>query len=78
VVSGDDDDGAVQTLVSKASIPVDNVRSRSSPANMKDYIQTLLGTAEDRKKPIVVFCGGCTNDAVTLAQATIGVMLYMN
>ncbi|KAH8654673.1 putative copper-transporting ATPase [Ilyonectria robusta] len=75
VVSGDDD-GAVRTLASKLSIPGDNVRSRSSPADKKDYIQTLLGTATDRKKPVVVFCGDGTNDAVALAQATIGV--HMN
>ncbi|KAF4969606.1 hypothetical protein FSARC_3185 [Fusarium sarcochroum] len=75
VVSGDDNE-AVQTLASKLSIPRDNVRSRTSPAEKKDYIQTLLGTATDRKKPVVVFCGDGTNDAVALAQATIGV--HMN
>ena len=42
VVSGDDD-GAVQTLANKVCIPGDNVRSRSSPADKKDYIQKLLG-----------------------------------
>ena len=75
VVSGDDD-GAVQTLASKLSIPGDNVRSRSSPADKKDYIQTLLDTGTDRKKPVVVFCGDGMNDAVALAQATISV--HMN
>ncbi|KFA78442.1 hypothetical protein S40288_10085 [Stachybotrys chartarum IBT 40288] len=75
VISGDDD-GAVRTLASKLSIPGNNVRSRSSPADKKDYIQTLLSTATDRKKPVVVFCGDGTNDAVALAQATIGV--HMN
>jgi Cu2+-exporting ATPase len=75
IVSGDDD-GAVQSLASKLSIPGGNVRSRSSPADKKDYIQTLLATGIDRKKPIVVFCGDGTNDAVALAQATIGV--HMN
>ncbi|KAI6782816.1 uncharacterized protein J7T54_000959 [Emericellopsis cladophorae] len=75
VVSGDDD-GAVRTLASKLRIPAENVRSRSSPANKKDYIQTLLGTVTGRKQPVVVFCGDGTNDAVALAQATIGV--HMN
>ncbi|KAJ5189677.1 hypothetical protein N7491_008278 [Penicillium cf. griseofulvum] len=74
VVSGDDD-GAVQSLASKLSIPGGNVRSRSSPADKKDYVQTLLDTG-NRKKPVVVFCGDGTNDAVALAQATIGV--HMN
>ncbi|KAH8171381.1 e1-E2 ATPase domain-containing protein [Sarocladium implicatum] len=75
VVSGDDD-GAVRTLASKLGIPDDNVRSRSSPADKKNYIQTLLGKTSERKKPVVVFCGDGTNDAVALAQATIGV--HMN
>ncbi|KAJ5152615.1 uncharacterized protein N7482_009093, partial [Penicillium canariense] len=75
VVSGDDD-GAVQSLASKLSIPGGNVRSRSSPADKKDYIQMLLSTSIDLKKPVVVFCGDGTNDAVALAQATIGV--HMN
>ncbi|KAF5023697.1 hypothetical protein F66182_4263 [Fusarium sp. NRRL 66182] len=75
VVSGDDDE-AVQNLASKLNIPRDNVRSRTSPAGKKDYIQGLLSTATDRKKPVVVFCGDGTNDAVALAQATIGV--HMN
>ncbi|KAM0449741.1 hypothetical protein ACHAO4_007406 [Trichoderma viride] len=75
LVSGDDD-GAVQTMASKLSIPSDLVRSRSSPADKKDYIQKLLGTITYRKQPVVVFCGDGTNDAVALAQATIGV--HMN
>lgn len=75
MVSGDDD-GAVQTLASKLNIPGGNVRSRSSPADKKDYIQKILGTGTDRKEPVVVFCGDGTNDAVALARATIGV--HMN
>ncbi|KAL4729447.1 hypothetical protein ACLX1H_003867 [Fusarium chlamydosporum] len=75
VVSGDDDK-AVQNLAAKLNIPGNNVRSRTSPAGKKDYVQTLLGTATDSKKPVVVFCGDGTNDAVALAQATIGV--HMN
>ncbi|KLO97934.1 probable P-type ATPase [Fusarium fujikuroi] len=75
VVSGDDDT-AVQNLASKLNIQQDNVRSRTSPSGKRDYIQTLLGTSTDRKKPVVVFCGDGTNDAVALAQATIGV--HMN
>jgi Cu2+-exporting ATPase len=75
LVSGDDD-GAVQTLAAKLGIPANNVRSRSSPADKRDYIQALLETNVGGKKPIVVFCGDGTNDAVALAQATIGV--HMN
>lgn len=75
LVSGDDD-GAVQILASKLSIPNDLVRSRSSPADKRDYIQKLLGKTTDRKQSVIVFCGDGTNDAVALAQATIGV--HMN
>ncbi|KAI1065506.1 hypothetical protein LB507_001092 [Fusarium sp. FIESC RH6] len=75
VVSGDDDE-AVQSLAAKLNIPRTNVSSRTSPAGKKEYIQTLLGTDTDHKKPVVVFCGDGTNDAVALAQATIGV--HMN
>ncbi|KAK7217347.1 hypothetical protein V2G26_005350 [Clonostachys chloroleuca] len=75
LVSGDDD-GAVQNLAAKLGIPANNVRSRSSPADKRDYIQALLETNVGGKKPIVVFCGDGTNDAVALAQATIGV--HMN
>ena len=75
VVSGDDD-GAVQTLATKLSIPCNNVRSRSSPANKKDYIQKLLNDDNNPKGSTVVFCGDGTNDAIALAQATIGV--HMN
>ncbi|CAH0055109.1 unnamed protein product [Clonostachys solani] len=75
LVSGDDD-GAVQNLAAKLGIPANNVRARSSPADKRDYIQALLDTNVGGKKPIVVFCGDGTNDAVALAQATIGV--HMN
>ncbi|CAG7926304.1 unnamed protein product [Penicillium olsonii] len=75
VVSGDED-RAVQSLASKLNIPGSNVRSRSSPSDKRDYIQSLLGADSDRKTPVVVFCGDGTNDAVALAQATIGV--HMN
>ncbi|OAR02368.1 hypothetical protein LLEC1_05401 [Akanthomyces lecanii] len=63
LVSGDDD-GAVQACASKLGIPTRNVVSRSSPASKGDYVKKLNS---------VVFCGDGTNDAVALAQATIGV-----
>ncbi|VUC27564.1 unnamed protein product [Clonostachys rosea] len=75
LVSGDDD-GAVHNLAVKLGIPANNVRARSSPADKRDYIQALLDTNLGGKRPVVVFCGDGTNDAVALAQATIGV--HMN
>ncbi|PYH63685.1 cation-transporting P-type ATPase PCA1 [Aspergillus vadensis CBS 113365] len=70
--------GTIETLQKRGvslSIPGNNVRSQSSPADKRDYIQMLLGTGADRKEPVVVFCGDGTNDAVALAQATIGVRM---
>jgi Cu2+-exporting ATPase len=77
IVSGDDD-GPVTSTASALNIPSNNTRSRASPADKQQYIQTLLNSnaAGEKKQPIVVFCGDGTNDAVALAQATIGV--HMN
>jgi Cu2+-exporting ATPase len=58
------------------------VRSRCTPADKQVYIQDLLATqipkrsTKKSKKPVVIFCGDETNDAVALAQATISV--HMN
>ncbi|CAM1509619.1 Fc.00g033580.m01.CDS01 [Cosmosporella sp. VM-42] len=76
IVSGDDD-AAVQSVAAELSVSEAKVRSRCSPADKQAYIQRLLeSTAATGKKPVVVFCGDGTNDAVALAQATIGV--HMN
>lgn len=75
IVSGDDD-GPVSSVAAKVGIPPCNIRSRSSPADKQTYIKAILGQSSDKTKPVVVFCGDGTNDAVALAQATIGV--HMN
>ncbi|KAI5865102.1 heavy metal translocatin [Durotheca rogersii] len=75
MLSGDDD-GAVQAAATSLGIPRGCAISRCSPADKQAYIQTLLApqTGEGRgKSPVVVFVGDGTNDAVALAQATIGV-----
>lgn len=82
IISGDDD-GAVRTVAAQLNIPESNVRSRCAPADKQAYIQGLLSTPVQRKgflsthrkpqEPVVIFCGDGTNDAVALAQATIGV-----
>ncbi|CAG5175308.1 uncharacterized protein ALTATR162_LOCUS10702 [Alternaria atra] len=78
VLSGDDD-GAVKEIASQLNVSEDNVRSRYSPADKQTYIKNLLAapltapaTGKSRK-PVIMFVGDGTNDAVALAQATIGV-----
>jgi Cu2+-exporting ATPase len=75
VISGDDD-AAVRTVTTQLSIPDDRVRSRCTPADKQAYIQDLFAAPHGKSAPIVIFCGDGTNDAVALAQATIGV--HMN
>lgn len=71
LVSGDDD-GAVQRIGRELGIPSPQVRSRCSPGDKQKYVKAIM----DHKDRIVLFCGDGTNDAVALAQATIG--LHMN
>ncbi|KZL64818.1 copper-translocating P-type ATPase [Colletotrichum tofieldiae] len=85
VLSGDDD-GAVRAVAAQLRIPDTNVRSRCTPGDKQAYIQTLLSRPVSAnpykilktkpREPVVIFCGDGTNDAVALAQATIGV--HMN
>jgi heavy metal translocating P-type ATPase len=78
VVSGDDD-SAVRSVATQLGIPDTNVRSRCTPADKQVYIQGLVASpisSKKSKKPVIMFCGDGTNDAVALAQATIGV--HMN
>ncbi|KAL5383532.1 hypothetical protein DPSP01_005928 [Paraphaeosphaeria sporulosa] len=78
VLSGDDD-GAVRAVTEQLKIPAANVKSRCTPADKQAYINELLLTPDVRKskrntkQSIVMFCGDGTNDAVALAQASIGV-----
>ncbi|RYO94976.1 hypothetical protein DL766_002019 [Monosporascus sp. MC13-8B] len=72
ILSGDDD-GAVRGVAAQLHIADQHVRSRCAPADKKAYIQALQSAAKPGQKPVVIFCGDGTNDAVALAQATIGV-----
>ncbi|KAL8856324.1 MAG: hypothetical protein Q9178_007088 [Gyalolechia marmorata] len=80
ILSGDDDD-AVRAIASYLNIPMTNVQSRCTPADKQAHIKNLLATTPDHRSsagkkannPIVIFCGDGTNDAIALAQATIGV-----
>ncbi|KAI1638272.1 copper-translocating P-type ATPase [Biscogniauxia mediterranea] len=75
LLSGDGE-GAVQEVARKLELDPENVRSRCSPGDKQLYIQQLLSAPPGDKKRVVVFVGDGTNDAVALAQATIGV--HMN
>jgi len=71
IISGDHPE-AVNAVAMQLSIPPENVRARCSPSNKAVYIKSLLATP----KSIVLFVGDGTNDAVALAQASIGI--HMN
>ncbi|KAK4149377.1 E1-E2 ATPase-domain-containing protein [Chaetomidium leptoderma] len=75
IISGDDD-GAVRSVAAQLNIAETNIRSRCAPSDKQAYIQALLEGTVKSKQPVVIFCGDGTNDAVALAQATIGV--HMN
>ncbi|KAE8451932.1 hypothetical protein EG329_002773 [Mollisiaceae sp. DMI_Dod_QoI] len=72
LLSGDDI-GAVQHIAAEIGMNSDEVRSRCSPSDKQQYIQSLLRTSVGKTKSTVVFVGDGTNDAVALAQASIGV-----
>ncbi|KAH8891224.1 heavy metal translocatin [Thozetella sp. PMI_491] len=74
MISGDDD-GAVRSVAAQLGLPETNIRSRCSPADKQAYIRDLLERQGPPKqeRPVVVFCGDGTNDALALAQATVGV-----
>ncbi|MCJ1245511.1 hypothetical protein MMC30_002715 [Trapelia coarctata] len=77
LVSGDDD-GPVHSVASALGIPAANVKTRQSPAQKQAYVQSLLGTSKEKgkrkpeQKPTVLFIGDGTNDAPSLATASIG------
>ncbi|KAK0622512.1 E1-E2 ATPase-domain-containing protein [Immersiella caudata] len=82
LVSGDDE-ATVRALAEHLSIPTSNVRGRCAPEDKQKYIQALRGMDDSGtspakpkdKSPVVIFCGDGTNDAIALAQATIGVAI---
>ena len=77
IVSGDDD-GPVHSVASALGIPAVNVKARQSPAQKQVYINSLLtpSTGKTNEKSTILFIGDGTNDAPSLAAASIG--LHMN
>lgn len=72
LLSGDDI-GSVQKVTTEIGVGPDEARYRCSPGDKQKYIQELLKLSVGKQKATVVFVGDGSNDAVALAQATIGV-----
>jgi Cd2+-exporting ATPase len=68
IVSGDNK-GAVHKVATKLGIPWPHTRSGFSPTDKQKYVKEIMQSS----RGAVLFCGDGTNDAVALAQATIGV-----
>ncbi len=67
IVSGDNET-SVKSVAHELGIPESHVRFGCSPADKQAYVkQQLLAP-----KSVVMFCGDGTNDAIALAQASIG------
>lgn len=75
LLSGDDV-GAVQLIAKEIGLHPNEAQSCCSPGDKQKYIQELSASSVGERKATVVFVGDGTNDAVALAQATIGV--HMN
>lgn len=71
IISGDNEE-AVQSVARQLGIPQSHVRSRCGPSDKQSYVKEMLAS----KNSVVMFCGDGTNDAIALAQASIGI--HMN
>ncbi|KAH0541267.1 hypothetical protein FGG08_004272 [Glutinoglossum americanum] len=69
IVSGDDK-AAVGLLAAELGVPTHRVRAECSPKDKQQYVKAAC---EASAAETVLFCGDGTNDAVAIAQATIGV-----
>jgi Cu2+-exporting ATPase len=86
LLSGDND-SSVHAVAAELGIEASNVRARCTPAQKQEYVKSKLmsyphhppdyfrfpGIRNKKKREIIIFCGDGTNDAPSLAQASIGV-----
>ncbi|KAI0642457.1 heavy metal translocatin [Trametes meyenii] len=70
ILSGDHPK-AVHAVAASLGIPTERVRAGCLPVDKQVYIKELTAQGES-----VLFCGDGTNDAVALAEATVGVHLH--
>lgn len=70
LVSGDQIT-AVKTVAASVGIPAEKVAGEQTPPQKRDYVAALM---EDKTRH-VLFCGDGTNDAVAVAQASVGVQM---
>ncbi|KFZ01789.1 hypothetical protein V500_00619 [Pseudogymnoascus sp. VKM F-4518 (FW-2643)] len=67
IVSGDNEE-SVRSIAMTLDVPESQIRFRCSPTDKQVYVKEMLASP----KSVVMFCGDGTNDAVALAQASIG------
>jgi Cu2+-exporting ATPase len=75
LISGDNN-SSVKSIAAQLGISSSNVRSRCTPKQKQEYVKSKLTSGFRKREAIVLFCGDGTNDAPSLAQASIGV--HMN
>lgn len=68
IVSGDNEE-SVKSVARVLDVPESHIRFRCSPYDKQIYVKQMLAP----RNSVVLFCGDGTNDAVALAQASIGV-----
>ncbi|KAH0548628.1 hypothetical protein GP486_007828 [Trichoglossum hirsutum] len=73
IISGDDRT-AVESLAAELGVSSDHVRAECSPTDKQKFVEAACSKpASASAEPVILFCGDGTNDAVALAQSTIGV-----
>lgn len=69
-IVSEDEPRVVEDVAQVVGIPSTNIASRYTPDEKQRYVQNLM---DERKS--VLFCGDGTNDAVAVAQASVGIRI---
>ncbi|THW71485.1 heavy metal translocatin [Aureobasidium pullulans] len=70
IVSGDDKEAVATTA---SLLGISTFRAQCSPADKRDFLQSIANAPTNGKKSVTLFVGDGANDGPALAQATIGV-----